>query len=214
MNRFWFVFIAFFMGFLTAIPVGAAQIEIAKRSLSNHLWAAYMVALGTVSSDVMYGFIAMFGIAPYLEKKAVVAIFGFFATAVLLLLAFFTLKNNGAGIVDLRRPALKSKKLSLAIGFMIAAANPMMIVWWLIGEKLIRELGLINNFTTNTVLLFLASAGLGILSYLIAISNILYWSKKFISNAMMKKINYGLGLALVLMAFYFLISSIHKLVTL
>ena len=75
------------MGFCAAVPVGATQIEIAKRSLNSHLRAAYMVALGSVSSDVMYGFIALFGVAPFLKEKIVVAVFGLVATIILWLLA-------------------------------------------------------------------------------------------------------------------------------
>ena len=65
METFLFLFFTYIMGFITAIPIGATQIEIAKRSLNNHLRAAYMVAAGSVSSDVMYGAIALFGVAPF-----------------------------------------------------------------------------------------------------------------------------------------------------
>ena len=212
MNTFWFLFSAYVMGFLTAIPIGATQIEIAKRSLNDHLCAAYMVALGSVSSDVMYGLIAMFGVAPFLENKVVVVFFGLFATVILWVLAFFTFKSGGkAGMEELGSPSLKSKKLSLAIGFMLAVTNPMMIVWWLIGEKFIRQLGLIHGFTTKTILLFITGGGLGLFSYLFTLANILYWTKRFISKEMMKKVNYGLGIVLVLLSLYFLISSLYQL---
>ncbi|MHB8854084.1 MAG: LysE family translocator [Ignavibacteriaceae bacterium] len=213
MNTFWFLFIAYVMGFMSAIPIGATQIEIAKRTLNNHRAAAYMVALGSVFSDVMYGFIAMFGVAPFLEEKIVVAVFGLVATIILWLLAFFTFKDGAkANMNELKSPTLKNKKLSLVIGFSLAVTNPMMILWWLIGEKFIRGLELIPNFATNTILLFLITGGLGLFSYLFALANILHWTKKLISNEMMKKVNYGLGIVLILLSFYFLISSIHKLI--
>ncbi|HUX59774.1 MAG TPA: LysE family transporter, partial [Ignavibacteriaceae bacterium] len=160
MNTFWFLLIAYIMGFMSAIPIGASQIEIAKRTLNNHRAAAYMIALGSVFSDVMYGFIAMFGVAPFLEEKVVVAVFGLVATLILWLLAYFTFKDGAkANMNELSSPSLKNKKLSLAIGFSLAVTNPMMIIWWLIGEKFIRGLGLITNFTTNSILLFLIAGG-------------------------------------------------------
>jgi len=58
------------MGFLTAIPIGATQIEIAKRSLNNQIPAALMVVLGSVFSDVMYGIIALFGVALFYRLKS------------------------------------------------------------------------------------------------------------------------------------------------
>ena len=212
MSRFLFLFSAYIMGFLTAIPIGATQIEIAKRSLNNQPQAAYMVALGSVCSDVMYGFIAMFGVAPFLESRTVMAYFGLFAAAILWVLAFFTFRDSGkADMQELSVTILKSKRLSFAIGFTLAVTNPMMIAWWLIGEKFIRELGLVRNFTTDATLLFLGTGGLGLFSYLFTLSNILYKTKKFISKEIMKKVNSGLCIVLVLLSFYFLISSLRRI---
>jgi threonine/homoserine/homoserine lactone efflux protein len=212
MNTFLFLLLTYLMGFTAAIPIGATQIEIAKRSLNGHLRSAYMVVLGSVSSDVMYGFIAMFGVAPFLKDRIVVAVFGLAATLILWLLAFFTFKDGANTNLDqLGNATLKSKKLSLVIGFSLAVTNPMMIIWWLIAEKFILELGLVPSFTTNTTLIYLVTGGLGIFSYLFFLANILHWTKKIISNEMMKKVNYGLGIVLVLLSFYFLIDSLYKL---
>jgi hypothetical protein len=60
-------------------------------------------------------------------------------------------------------------------------------------------------------LLFLLFGGLGIASYLILLANILHWAKKFISDNLLKKINIGLGVALLLLSFYFFAKSFHIL---
>jgi threonine/homoserine/homoserine lactone efflux protein len=200
------------MGFFTAIPIGATQIEIAKRSLNNHLRAAYMVALGSVSSDVMYGFIALFGVAPFLKEKIVVAVFGLVATVILWLLAFFTFRDGAkANMMELSHSSLKSKRLSYVTGFSLAVTNPMMIVWWLIGVRIIKDFALVTDFSTKISVMFLITGGLGLASYLFTLANMLHWAKKFISNEIMKKVNYGLGVVLVLLSFYFLFSSLHAL---
>lgn len=200
------------MGFFTAIPIGATQIEIAKRSLNNHLRAAYMVAAGSVSSDVMYGFIALFGVAPFLKEKMVVAIFGLAATVILWLLAYFTFRDGKkANMLELSHPTLKSKRIGYVTGFSLAVTNPMMIVWWLIGVRIIKDFGLVMDFSPRISVMFLITGGLGLASYLFLLSNMLHWAKKFISNEIMKKVNYGLGVILVLLSFYFLISSLHAL---
>jgi threonine/homoserine/homoserine lactone efflux protein len=200
------------MGFFTAIPIGATQIEIAKRSLNNHLRAAYMVALGSVSSDVMYGFIALFGVAPFLKEKIVVAVFGLVATAILWLLAFFTFRDGAkANMMELSHSSLKSKRLSYVTGFSLAVTNPMMIVWWLIGVRIIKDFALVTDFSTKISVMFLITGGLGLATYLFTLANMLHWAKKFISNEIMKKVNYGLGVVLVLLSFYFLFTSLHAL---
>lgn len=212
MNLFLFLLITYIMGFFTAIPIGATQIEIAKRSLNNHLRAAYMVAAGSVSSDVMYGFIALFGVAPFLKEKIVVAVFGLVATVILWLLAYFTFRDGAkTNMLELSHSTLKSKRIAYVTGFSLAVTNPMMIVWWLIGVRIIKDFGLVTDFSAKISVMFLIAGGLGLASYLFLLSNMLHWAKKFISNEIMKKVNYGLGVVLVLLSFYFLISSIHAL---
>ena len=212
MDTILFLVITYVMGFLTAIPIGATQIEIAKRSLNNHRRAAYMVAAGSVSSDLMYGFIALFGVAPFLRNKTVIAVFGLAATAILWLLAFFTFRYGAKkNMLELTHTSIKSKKLSFVTGFSLAATNPMMIFWWLIGMKIIKDLNLVSEFTSNINLLFLFTGGLGLATYLFTLTNILHWAKKFISNEMMKKVNFGLGFILILLSFYFLFSSLRTL---
>ncbi len=215
MDTFLFLIITYVMGFLTAIPIGATQIEIAKRSLNSHLRAAYMVALGSVSSDFMYGSIALFGVVPFLKSPIVVAIFGIVATVILWLLAFFTFRDGKkANMLELTHPTLKSKRLSYVTGFSLAVTNPMMIVWWLIGVRIIKDLGLVTDFDTHISLLFLAAGTAGLASYLMTLANTLHWAKRFISNEMMKKVNYGLGVVLILLSIYFLGTSIRVLVNL
>ncbi len=212
MDTFLFLIITYVLGFLTAIPVGATQIEIAKRSLNSHLRAAYMVAFGSVSSDLMYGIIALFGVAPFLKNQIVVAIFGLVATVILWLLSYFTFRDGKkANMLELTHPTLRSKRLSYVTGFSLAVTNPMMIVWWLIGVRILRDLGLVTNFDTKTSLMFLAAGGIGLASYLFTLANTLHWAKRFISNEMMKKVNYALGVVLILLSFYFLGTSLKIL---
>ncbi len=212
MNTFLFLFLTYIMGFLTATPIGATQIEIAKRALNNKLKPAYMVVAGSVSSDMMYGFIALFGLAPFLREKTVVAIFELAAAVILWLLAYFTFRSNKKNnILDLSSITLKSKRLSFVTGFSLAVTNPMMIFWWLIGVRIIKNLGLVEDFNLKDSLLFLIIGGLGLASYLTTLANVLYWAKKFISNELMKKVNIGMGIVLILLSFYFIGSSLHTL---
>ena len=171
------------MGFFTAIPVGATQIEIAKRSFSGNVRAALMIVLGSAISDVMYGFIAFFGIAPFLKEKVVMAIFWAAGSIILFILGWHTLKNFRKTIhVEDQNKSLQRKGLSLVVGFSLAVTNPMMIFWWLTVADIEQRIGLIKQFTTDTHLLFLLFGGLGIASYLVTLSFILKWAKKFLSD--------------------------------
>lgn len=198
------------MGFFTAIPVGATQIEIAKRSFAGHVGAALMIVLGSAISDVMYGFIAFFGIAPFLKEKIVMAIFWAAGSIILFLLGWHTLKNYRKTIhMDTQSGTLRHRGFSLMVGFSLAVTNPMMIFWWLTVADIEERIGLIKQFTTNTHLLFLLFGGLGIASYLVTLSFILKWAKKFLSEKTERKINVGLGILLLVLGFYFLFRFIQ-----
>ncbi len=213
MKTFLLLLLVYIMGFFTAIPIGATQIEIAKRSLNNHFRAALMVVLGSVSSDVMYGFVALFGIAPFFDNRTIVAIFELIGTVILWILAFFTLRQSAQPhLLDLNRSLLKSRRLSFVMGFSLAITNPMMIFWWLIGVQIVRHLKLVDTLTPAISLLFLFFGGLGLATYLTTLATVLHWAKKFISNKAMQKVYLVLGVVLVLLSIYFLISSLKGLV--
>jgi threonine/homoserine/homoserine lactone efflux protein len=194
------------MGFFTAIPVGATQIEIAKRSFSGHVKAALMIVLGSAISDVLYGFIAFFGIAPFLKEKSAMAIFWAGGSVILFILAWHTLKHyKRTSFLGAKNVALQHNGLAFIVGFSLAVTNPMMIFWWLTVSDIEQGLGLIKEFSASTHLLFLLFGGAGIASYLVTLSFILKWAKKFFSSKIERKINVGLGISLVVLGFYFLL---------
>ena len=156
MKTFFLFLLVYIMGFLTAIPIGATQIEIAKRSLNNQIPAALMVVLGSVFSDVMYGFIALFGVAPFLQTQIVIAVFELVGVVILWILAFLTFKEVfKPHIMDITSSVLKSRWLSFITGFSLAITNPMMIFWWLIGVQVVKDLGLVGTFTLAISISFL-----------------------------------------------------------
>lgn len=204
------VFLAYVLGFFEAIPIGATQIEIAKRSLNGQLRPALMVVLGSVLSDVIYGIIAFFGIAPFLKHKIALAIFWMVGTIILWVLAFFTLRQSAKSpTLAFDRTVLKSRSFSLVTGFSLAATNPIMILWWLVGAQIVKDLKLVHAFTPAISVSFLFFGGLGIGSYLTTLAMVLHWAKKFLSDKFMHRINFWMGVALIVLSLYFLIRSIQ-----
>lgn len=213
MKTFFLFLVVYIMGFLTAIPIGATQIEIAKRSLNNQITAALMVVLGSVFSDVMYGFIALFGVAPFLQTQIVIAVFELVGAVILWILAFLTFKEvSKPHIMDITSSILKSRRLSFITGFSLAITNPMMILWWLIGVQVVKDLGLVGTFTLAISISFLFFGGLGLASYLTVLAMVVHWAKRFLPNRVMRRVYFVLGLLLVILSVYFLMSSIRILV--
>jgi threonine/homoserine/homoserine lactone efflux protein len=212
MNFVIFVIAAYLMGFISAIPAGPVQIEVVRRAINGHLKAALMVVLGAFCADVFYGVIAFFGIAPFLEEKKVMAVFWLAGGVVLIILGTFIIRNGlKKEEFGYNKNHLRKKRWSFIGGLSFAMLNPMMILWWLSGVKIFKDIGLIGRFTPDVALYYLSAGSFGLASYLIGLSLFLYWIKKYVSLEGMRKINVGFGVLLLLLAVYFIASSVLNL---
>ena len=115
-----FALSAYVLGFLAAIPIGATQIEIAKRLLNGYTRSAMMIVAGAVISDFTYGIIAMFGIAPFLQSPETEGIFSVINSVILIILGILTLrqtKKKPPGAKNVPKEMLVKNKVSFATGF-------------------------------------------------------------------------------------------------
>jgi len=203
---------AWVIGFITAIPLGATQIEIAKRALRGYMPQAFMIAAGSAASDIMYGLIAMFGIAPFLRDTRVMTAFWLISWALLLALGVYTLLHHSRHIkINQSEKSLGSTRLALLLGFSLAATNSPIMLWWLLYAEIIKKLGILSAFTARTSVIFVVSGGLGIASYLVLLSFILKRVGKFISKKTEAAINISLGAVLLLLSVYPLVKILQVL---
>ncbi len=198
-------FLSYVMGFIAAIPVGASQIEIAKRSLNGFLFSSIMLVAGSVLSDTMYGIVAFFGVAPFLKNETVIAYFRLINSFILIALGIYAIigAKHTAKSKAQTRAVLNNKKVSFVMGFSLAFTNPMMMLWWLIGAQFIIGLGIITEMNIFYIIVFLISGAAGIGSYLLLLSVGIYKTKRFLSDETVHKIMIWLGVALILLAVYF-----------
>ncbi len=209
MEYFFFVIAAFMLGFVAAVPVGPVQIEVMKRSITGHLKSSVMVILGAMLSDAVYGAIAFFGIAPFLRERIVLAAFWLCGGAILIVLGGITVKNSlRAHAFDRHSKHLMKKRWAFIGGLSLSGTNPMIVLWWLLGARLFLEVGLIHDFTAEVAATFLIAGVIGLAAYLLFLSLFLYWAKKFISDSKVRHINLGFGIVLLIIAGYFIFTSL------
>jgi len=210
MKNLYLFLLAVGLGFVTAIPVGDSQIEAAKRAIHGHLRAAWMVVFGSVSSDIMYGVIALFGVAPFLESPWVMAVFGAVGAVVLWVLAYLTLRESKKPHhIRLDINSLESKRWAYVTGFSLAVTNPPMILTWLYGVTLARHLGLASPFTAGVKAIFIAGGVLGLGGYLAGLSLLIYRLKHFIPMKAIGRVYYWMGIGLFLLSFFFVYNFIR-----
>jgi threonine/homoserine/homoserine lactone efflux protein len=201
--------LAYGLGFLAAIPVGGSQIELAKRAISGQLVAATLVAIGSASSDLVYGVVALFGIAPFMERPGVLAAFDVAGAALLWILAAITLRaeHKGDPLAETRKRSGSAS--AYLTGFMLAFSNPPMILTWLLGVALAKRLGLATPFPASAKAIFIAGGVAGLASYLSLLAEVLYRVKHFISGAALGKVYRWLGIGLFVLSFYFIYGAVQ-----
>jgi len=199
----------FLLGFLVAIPAGPVQVEVIRRSVHGHLKPSLMVILGAFLVDMLYGVVAFFGIAPYLENPTVQAVFWLIGSIILGFLGVLTIRH-GRQDQDVSRPSrlLTRKRWSLLSGLSLSGTNPVMILWWLSSLNIFRDIGLVPVFTPVIALAYLLAGSLGLASYLLLLSLALHRAKSFISPRRVQQINTGLGVFLLLLSGYFFVHAI------
>ncbi len=193
------------MGFLEAMPVGATQLEIVRRSLNGFLSSAIMIVVGSVLSDALYGVVAFWGVAPLLSDKSVVAGFWTVGAIISAMLGVWSLREGKAGKSPSERSLrlLQKHHLSFLTGFSLAITNPFMIAYWLIGVHIFTSIGFIPHHGQSYTVPFLIIGSLGIGSYLALLATLVYRAKRFLSELAIRRITFAFGLALLALASYF-----------
>ena len=209
------------LGFLAAIPIGASQIEVARRSLNGFLVSALVVVAGSVSSDFVYGSIALYGLAPFLQKPIVEGIFWLVNAALIFLFAVIMLRDSKPaedGKISFhliaeessspQRSKLQNLRLAYFTGFSLAFTNPLMIAWWLLAAKFLKDIGIAPSLTNTSRIFFLLAGCLGIGSYLSLLGIIIYRRHKSFSPKHVRSITRWFGIVMILFAIYFVIRSV------
>ena len=192
------------LGLAAAIPVGGVQIEMAKRAIAGHGRAAGMVILGSVTSDIVYGIIAVFGIAPFMESPKVLAAFNVLGAVVMWVVGFLTLRQSRRpGAAGSKRSILKSRRWAYVTGFLVSVSNPPIMLSWLLGVTIAKHLGLASPFPWQDKALYIAGGALGLGSYLGILGAVMHRFKRSIPDRVVGRIYFWLGISLFALSFYF-----------
>jgi threonine/homoserine/homoserine lactone efflux protein len=203
------VFIGLIMGFISSIPVGAVQLEVAKKAIHGHLWPAIAIAIGSATSDLIYGVLTLFGLGGFLSQKEFKVGVYILGIIVLAFLFFRSLREYKRGVIQYEKRLVYKKRISFFTGFTIAITNPGMVIWWIIGFKIFIDLELFDTITPLIKMTFLLSGCVGLVSYLIFIATILNMMQQSVSKKFLHKMNIYLMILLCALILYF----IYKLIT-
>ena len=208
LKYFLLVIIGLIMGFLSSIPVGGVQLEVAKKAINGHLIPAIAIAAGSAASDFIYGVLTLYGLGSFLfhkEFKIGLYILGIF---VLCFLFFRSLNDYRTGAVHYEKRLVYKKRMSFFTGLTIAITNPGMIIWWIIGFKIFIDFSIFETITPLIKMIFLLSGCIGLTGYLVFIATILHRMQKSVTKKFLKRMNICLLVLLGILITYFIVKLV------
>ena len=194
------------MGFLSAIPVGAVQLQVIKKAIRGQDKQAVMIALGSGTSDLIYGILTLFGLGGFLMSSRFQLLFYLLGFAVLSFLLFHSIREyrHHVAAVDTSNNSVRNgASYGFITGFTLAITNPSIAFWWIVGFTLFLDLGLFSEATLLLRIVFVLSGVTGLVGYLIVLASIIHRRHRDIPDSVFRKMNLVLIALFILLAAYF-----------
>jgi len=200
------------LGFLSAIPIGAVQIQVVKKSLQGLRKTAIAIALGSGTSDLIYGLLTLFGLGDFLMSARFQICFYLLGVAVLSFLLYRSIREHRNHIMGINN-SLNDKNNEHRYGFLtgltLAITNPSMVLWWIVGFKVFLDLGLFFDVTIPLKIAFVLSGVTGLAGYLILQALIINRIRHTISDRVFLRMNIALIIVLMALIPYFIYKAIQ-----
>ena len=184
------------LGISLAAPLGPVSIEVIRRGLKRGFMAAFIVALGSALGDFACLIIAYLGFCKFVAIPVVKMTIWVLGSCVLLFLGAQSIIESRK-LKILQGNARENKGIgAFFLGFALALANPISIVWWLgvfavvLGDSSAESFTLVS-FLGNTAII------LGVILWFLFLSSFLNFGKRFVNENRLKWISILAGTCLI-----------------
>jgi len=201
------------VGVVLAAPIGPINIEIILRSIRSGFRSGWYLGLGALSADTVYAALVVSGLTPLADRPGV-RVPLFLAGALMLGYVGWgsVRKAVKGGVVDARSAVTSSGRKSYVTGFLMAAFNPMGIVYWLsVGAGLVADA--VNRVGTVGAPVLVAGVFLGILCWVTSLSVLAQVSQRFVTGEGMRWITGASGIIVMGFGVWFLQQAISGLLS-
>jgi threonine/homoserine/homoserine lactone efflux protein len=199
-----------FIGVALAAPIGPINIEIISRGLRHGFRNGWYVGLGALTADTIYATIIVSGLTPIADSPGLRAPLFLAGAAMLAWVGYNGIKSSLEPIAQAAVADTPGGHRSFATGFLIAAFNPMGIVYWLsVGAALVAEAVERVGKIGSPVLV--VGVFLGLLVWVTTLSIVAQASRRFVTGNGMRWITGTSGLVLVGFAIWFLVQGIRSI---
>ena len=197
-----------FVGVALAAPIGPINVEIVRRCLRGGFRNGWLVGAGALSADTLYAVLVVSGLTPLADRPAIRLPLFLAGAAMLGYVGWSSLRAAFTGA----EPAAvaPSGRRSYATGFLMAALNPMGIVYWLsIGAALVATA--VDQVGTAGSPLLVGGVFFGILCWVTFLSALGLVARPFVTGTGMRWVTGLSGVLILGFAVWFLVQAARTL---
>jgi threonine/homoserine/homoserine lactone efflux protein len=221
------------LGLVAAAPIGPINVMIIRRGLQRGFWEAFSIGMGAVTADVIYLTLvslglAQFGQAAYVKAPLLLggaALLGYLgvsacrdtltprqlSTSPTLNSQPSTLpapsrNRNGIGTGKAGLNSSVKKGRNYLLGLAMTLTNPMTIGVWIGASAAFLPVG---EFRWGNYLTFLLSVPTGCTSWVVFISSVVHFGRRWVNDRLFRIISFASGLFLLAFSVYFLFLAYH-----
>jgi len=190
----------FVMGLISALPVGPSALEIVRRGVCYGFLAAFLVALGTVTSDIVYSLLALFGVSNFLINNNIAQDIsgGIAATVVAIYGVYIIYEANKNQNLSIEKSEKKELPAYLS-GLGLTIFNPFVLIFWAGVVSLVYGSSLVDGSQFKAGI-FIISAITGIIIWTLLLSYLASLGKIKLSQKFRRNIDVTIGIVLILTA--------------
>ncbi|MGI8486789.1 MAG: LysE family translocator [Thermomicrobiales bacterium] len=174
------------VGVVLAAPIGPINIEIVLRGVRDGFRSGWLLGLGALTADTLYATLVVSGLTPLADRPAL-RVPLFLAGAIMLgYVGWGSVRRAKHGdLMDTTSVSTLRPGKSYVTGFLLAAFNPMGIVYWLsVGAGLVADA--VNRVGRIGAPVLVAGVFLGILCWVTVISLVAQVSRRFVTGGGMR----------------------------
>jgi len=189
------------VGVALAAPIGPINVELIRRGIRDGFLHGWLVGLGAMSADTLYAILVVSGLTPLADRPALRVPLFIAGGVMLALVGWTSLRHALAGLPKSEMSSPRRGR-SFVTGFLMAAFNPMGIVYWLsVGAALVAEA--VGRVGTAGSPVLVGGVFLGIFCWVTFISVIAQVSRRFVTGNGMRWVTGVSGVIVLGFALWF-----------
>ena len=197
------------VGIVLAAPVGPINVEILRRGLLIGPKAGWLVGVGAMTADTIFATLIVSGISSLADRPSLRAPLFLAGAAMLGWIGQASVREAQRGPVALDARARGSSR-SFVTGFLMAAVNPMGIVYWLsVGSALVAEA--VDRVGKTGAPVLVGGVFLGIFCWVTGLSLAVRAGRRWVNAGALRWITGVSGVMLLGFALWFAVQGLRSL---